>query len=173
VNIRHLLCVCLTLSLATLAAPAAPTDTSPRQSVAMPALGENAILEMDSLVVESATNQSRALGNVVIRSASFNLDCDELVYSDFGGSMLATGERVQFEMGDITAICEVLDYNLETGGITLSRLEESRLQPCVIQNQGETTFTAFANHISIEPAEDGETVTQFEGHVQMRTAPTE
>ncbi|MBN1475255.1 hypothetical protein JXA47_00730 [Candidatus Sumerlaeota bacterium] len=172
-NVRILLPLSVALSMAALATAAAPTDASARQMTAMPALGDGAVLEMDSLVADSETGLSHATGNVIIRSDSFNLDCDDLVYSETGGTMVATGQRVQFEMGDITAVSEVLEYNLETGGITLSRSEESRLQPCVTQDQGESTFTAFADRISIETDEDGETVTHFEGHVQMRNAPSE
>lgn len=53
-------------------------------------------------------------GNVVIRSESMNLDCEDLVIDMKKQLMVATGKLVRFEQQDVSGTCGRLTYNLET-----------------------------------------------------------
>jgi lipopolysaccharide export system protein LptA len=175
------LCLCSLSLIALLGAlgAAAPADTGggaatsgeapSRQSMAIPALGTNGQLAADNVVLESG--KLHATGNVSIRSDEFDIDCDDLVFDEAGHSMTATGDRVQLELENMTAVATHLNYNSESGDMVLERARPADDQPYIIQRGETSTMNAFADTIRISKDENDQSVAHFQGHVQMRTTP--
>jgi hypothetical protein len=175
VTTRHLTIASLGALLASSALlPAGPADTAPaegeRQSMSMPGLGTNGRLDCEELTFESGTGRLHATGGVAVRSDEFNIDCEELLFDEENHSMEAMGERVQLQMNDIVAVGSALHYNTESGSMVLTKAEGATEQPYIVQDQETSTFTAWADEITIDQA-SGESVAHFDGNVQMRTTP--
>lgn len=162
----------LTLLLAALTASApSAQEAAPggeRQSMSLPGLGGNSRIDCQVMDYEGSTGRLHARGSVAVRSDDFNIDCEELIYDEAGHSMSATGQRVQIQMGELVAVGGTLNYNTESGSMTLERGAAAD-QPYVVQQQEGSVFTAWADTIVIDQDASGEAVTRFEGNVQVRT----
>lgn len=163
---RATVALCLCLCVRALAAPTAADDAQ-RQTMAIPALGANGRLDCNSLIIEGG--RLHASGNVAVRSDDFNIDCEDLVFDEANSLMEATGDRIQLEIQNMTAVCSALTYNTETGEMVLRRRSPDDAQPFVVQRGAESTLNAFADTITITHDDSGEPLTRFDGNVQLRT----
>lgn len=164
--------VLLVFSIA-MPATSATVEDAERQSMSLPGMGPNGRLECDDLLYQSRSQTFRAVGSVVFRSDDYNIDADEILFDEVNSSLHATGDRVQLEVGTLTAIATALDYNPSTGGMTLNRRTEDDPQPCVLEEKPDSIFTAYADSINIENDENGDPVIHLEGHVRTFTTPKE
>lgn len=166
---------CLSTLLFLAAAPLAPGQTSPEvvstrrppPRLALPALGENAIIRCERLVFEATSERLEAVGSVVVRSDRFNIDCENLTYDGQSKLMVATGRAVQVATEDISASGGALTYNTETGAIAIRRASGGA-QPQLIQQGDDSTFTAIADVISISVDSSGQSRAHFEGDVHVQ-----
>jgi hypothetical protein len=163
----------LTAALVALAAPlpAAPSQPRGLPAAMFPGLGPGAQFDCDHLRFEEGV--AHAWGNVLIRSDAFDLDCDDLRHDDEAGTMVATGDRVQIEIADLTGVSTHLTYAAESGDMTLERRGEADQQPFIIQAGEETTSTFWADSITIQRDEEGEPTFSLEGNVRWRSTETQ
>lgn len=148
-------------------APRAAAQPEGMATMAPMGLPPGSQFNSDSLTFEGGV--LHAEGNVTIRSDDYNLDCDDLVFDEENSQMIAEGETVQLQIGNLTAVGTHLLFNTETGDMTIERQEGDESQPYIVQEGDESTFTASADRIVLGRSEDGEPIFTLEGHVRTRS----
>jgi hypothetical protein len=106
-------------------------------------------------------------GNVVIRSESMDLDCEDLVIDMKKQLMVATGKLVRFDQQDVSGTCGRLTYDLETKETVLV----GDPKPSIIQKDasGRVTQTS-ANKITMTQTESKKHI-GWEGDTEFKVLP--
>lgn len=106
-------------------------------------------------------------GNVIIRSESMNLDCEDLIIDMPKQLMIATGKIVRFDQQDVSGTCGRLTYNMETRETVLV----GDPKPVIIQKDasGRVTQTS-ARKITMTQTEKARHI-GWEGDTEFKVLP--
>jgi lipopolysaccharide assembly outer membrane protein LptD (OstA) len=109
----------------------------------------------------------RIQGEVVIRSQSMNLDCDDLIIDMKKQVMIATGRLVRFEQQDVSGTCGRMTYYFETGETILV----GDPKPSILQKDatGRVTQTS-ANKITMTQTDKARHI-GWEGDTEFKVMP--
>jgi hypothetical protein len=141
-------------------------------SLSFPGLGPDADVRVDG-DLRFEGGKAYALGGVSIRSAEFDLDCEDLVADTENKLMTATGDRVQIQIDNLTAVGTHLEFNTETRDMMLRRANEDSPQPFVVQTTEESTSSFWADVIRLGRDEAEQPVFNLEGSIRWRSTSNE
>lgn len=149
--------------------PAAEGGGDPLTSI----FGEGG-MDLKAERMESALNEETGelermhiQGDVVIRSESMDLDCEDLVIDMKKQLMVATGRLVRFDQQDVSGTCGRLTYDLETKETVLV----GDPKPSIIQKDasGRVTQTS-ANKITMTQTDSKKHI-GWEGDTEFKVLP--